>query len=91
LLHRAADHEPPPPGGHLQDGTSFGPGRRGRSKAEGTWRQRAPGGGRVHHAAHTGRSHQLDDIYDWRESGRHDQGKLDQMIEPVALRCGYHI
>jgi len=78
----------------VQDGTCLGPGRRGRPKAEGAWCQRAPGGGRVHHAAHTGWSHQRDGVHDWRESGRHDQGKLDQMSEPVVLRCclcGQHI
>jgi len=79
----------------VQDGTGHGPGRGGRSEAEGARRQRAPGGGRVHHAAHTGRPHQRDGVHDRRESGRHDQGKLAEMIEPpqpvpshnIVLKC----
>lgn len=38
LRHRAADHQPASPGGHVQDGTNHGPRCCGRSEAESAWR-----------------------------------------------------
>lgn len=81
VRHRNDVDESAPSVGHLQDGTGFGSGRGRGPQAQGPGCQRAPGGRHVHHARHSGRPHQLDGFHDRRESGRHDQRNVAEMIE----------
>lgn len=73
VRHWAGLDQPAPSVGYVQNGTGFGSGRGRRSSAQGPGRGRATGGRHVHHTGHTGWSHQLDGVHDWRESRGHDQ------------------
>lgn len=88
MRYRAGVDQFAPSVGHVQDGSGFGPGRGRRPPAQGTRCQRAPGGGHVHHAGNSSRTHQLDGFHDRRESGGHDQGELAQItLDPCIILC----